>query len=322
MSTERSAGVRRPRHNHQGLALDSYVVGALDRETGLYRIYRGRSIIGSRFVEVKVLKPALLDYRATVGDACNPCIHELRLAGELDPRLVSRHVAAGSTVDGDHYLVREWSDVPTLRQRLTADGAFTFPVALGLALDGAEVLKAIHDRDHIYVDLRPANFALETDDDSGGLTARIRDLGTIMPGGFGERGLPPDYLQEPGYMSPEEADGQPLSGSADIYALGCLLYELLSGRPPLEVAPTTARAVIGYIAGGGRIPSARLRDLGVTVPPSVDLLVGKCLDRDPLNRPGSVDQFIRGLSHVFQVWCEANRGASVPPRLASRLGRR
>lgn len=199
-----------------------------------------------------------------------------------------RHIVAVYDVgvdDGSPYLVTELVEGESLRRRLAA-GAVPVETAIQFGLQLTEGVAAAHEKGIAHRDLKPDNVIVSRDDqlkivDFG--LAKLFELEATPPGHDGttmtrltEPGL---VMGTPGYMAPEQARGEPADHRADIFAIGALLYEMLSGRSPFQrqTTPETLTAVL-------RVDPPDLRTLNRGVSPALARVVAHCLKKQPSQR--------------------------------------
>src|SRR5215218_7083921 len=194
----------------------------------------------------------------------------------------------GETEDGAYYITMEYLPGGTLKDKITATGALPSEEAAEVALQVAEALKTAHARGVIHRDIKPRNILLA---DSGHVKvadfgiARAADATTISHTG--------DILGSAKYMSPEQAVGEQVGPASDIYSLGVVLYEMLTGRVPFEVE-TPADVPIRHADG----PPHRPRELNPEVPVGMDTIVMRLLAKDPENRYSSAAELIEELGRM------------------------
>ena len=238
-------------------------------------VYRARDLQSGASVAVKLI----LDYVPQPSDAQDRFDHEARaLAGLSHPHVV-RYITQGVTRDGEPYLVMEWLEGEDLAARL-ARGPLPVDEALELARGVASALGAAHARGIVHRDIKPKNLFLV-----GGSIARVKvvDFGIARIATATRRltrsGL---VLGTPGYMAPEQArgDGQPVDARADVFSLGTVLFECLTGRPLFQ-----ASHIMALLAKLLLEEAPRLAEFLPDAPAALDALVARMLAKDPADRP-------------------------------------
>ncbi len=246
-------------------------------EGGMATVYLATDLKHGRKVAIKVLKPELA---MAVGP--DRFLEEIRTTAALQhPHILSLHDSGDA--DGLLYYVMPFVEGESLRDRLTRERQLAVDDAIGITASVAAGLQAAHDFGVVHRDVKPANILLS----AGG--PLVADFGIARAHSItGERHLTETgmSLGTPGYMSPEQVTGDhPVDHRADIYAIGCVLYEMLVGEVPFSAS--TAQGVIARIVSG-EIPSARARRS--TVPANVDAVIRKALERVPADRfPSAAD---------------------------------
>lgn len=203
---------------------------------------------------------------------------EARALFEIQHPGVARHVDHGVDDGGRRYLVMEWLEGEDLATRL-ARGPIDVDEALALVSRVADALAAVHACGVVHRDLKPANLFLAGRDLS---QAKILDFG-VARFADGTYGLtdPGAAIGTPAYMAPEQVRGEPdIDARADIYALGCILFECLTGRPPFLAQHPVA--VLAKVLFDEPVQPSLLRP---GVPASVDALVARLMARDRARRP-------------------------------------
>ena len=310
------------RSDHKGMVLGTCMVGNGFGASSRSRLYDARALIGGRRFRVKVMTEGWHAQVAGRGRTANPYLHELRVAGALGSQLVIKHLEVGTTPAREHFLVTEPASRQTLRDLLTSSGPLGLPEALGILASVGAIVDGVHGLGFLNLDLRPENLVVDSSDAEAGLAARLIDLEGLYLEGEGSvsrASLP--FEPSPLYLSPEQASGADLTPRCDIFAMGLLLYELLSGKSAVPGSVDQPDAIVAWLTGDDRIPQKRLRDLVRNIPDEADMLIGKCLDRNPTARPASAEQVLRGMHHVLKVFKQTHREALIPDGLWGRLQR-
>jgi serine/threonine protein kinase/tetratricopeptide (TPR) repeat protein len=238
---------------------------------GMGSVYRARDSQTGQNVALKLLHPV------EHAEALQRFSREAELLAELrHPGIVS-HVAHGLLGSGQPFLAMEWLEGEDLSRRL-ARQPLSLPETLSLMRRVAEALATAHRHGIIHRDLKPSNLFLRH--------GRPDDV-VMLDFGLARRTLPSQALTgshvvlgTPGYMAPEQASGEgEVLPSADIFSLGCVLYECLTAQPPFS-APHFA-AVLAKILFA---PPTPLRTLRAELPESLQALVDRMLAKDPHQR--------------------------------------
>jgi serine/threonine-protein kinase len=245
-------------------------------------VYRARDTRLRRQVAIKVLP----DEVAVDRDRIDRFEREARaLAALHHPRVAS--LFGIEEADGRHYLVMELVEGETLAERLRAS-ALSLDDALRFAGQIAEALEAAHDKGIIHRDLKPANIKITADDN-----VKVLDFGLAKAIDSGSAGsveasftthasIPTEVgviLGTPAYMSPEQARGKPVDRRADVWAFGCVLFEMLTGKRAFaggESVSDTIAAVLTSEVNWSALPAA--------VPPRIRTLLRRCLLKDVQKR--------------------------------------
>ncbi len=253
------------------VVVDRFVVSGLAGEGGMGVVYRAFDKVTGAEVALKILRTATLDNERF--------FREAHVLSELKHPGIVKYVAHGVTLDGRLYLAMEWLGGGDLGKRLRA-GVLDVYQSLSLTARIAEGLGAAHRNGIVHGDLKPSNVLLAGADvadvkviDFGiaRLVSRAKD--TTLRGR--------EVFGTPGYMAPEQARGEvDIDARADVFALGCLLYQCLVGRAPF--AAETPFAALGRVLTE---PSPRVRDVLANLPPKVDELVQTLLAKVKDERP-------------------------------------
>ena len=261
---------------------------------GMAVVYRAYDLRHDRPVALKVLRPELA---AAVG--AERFDREIRVAARLQHPNIVPLLDSGQVPGTGPMLwyVMPLIDGESLRARLIRQGPQTIDDALRWTRELADALAHAHDRGIIHRDIKPENILV-----SGTVMphAMLADFGVaraLAAGGserLTETGL---TLGTPAYMSPEQSVGDAaLDGRSDLYSLGCVLYELLTGEPPFT--GPTAQAVIAKRHADAVPSPRRLRE---TIPPGVDQLIRRLLAKSPADRVQSAADLVAALSSPVEL---------------------
>jgi eukaryotic-like serine/threonine-protein kinase len=262
----------------------------LERELGhggMATVYLAEDLRHHRAVAVKVLRPELT---AALGP--ERFLREIEVAAQLQhphilPLFDSGRLGDGSAV---FYYVMPYVEGESLRARIEREKQLPVEDAIRLALEVADALDAAHTRGIVHRDIKPENVLLQ------GGHAVIADFGIAraLDAAGGERLTESGMaLGTPQYMSPEQATAGGVDGRADIYSLGCVLYEMLTGTPPFTGA--TAQAILARHSVD-TVPA--IHPVRSSVPDAVERVVLRSLAKVPADRFGTARQFAQALAEA------------------------
>jgi len=262
---------------------------ALDRELGrggMAVVYRARDLRHDRLVAVKVL-------RTDIPGGAERFVREIRVASPLvHPHIIPLYDSGA--VDGVPYFVMPFIEGESLRVRLRREGRLPVADAVQIAGEVAEALEFAHGRGILHRDIKPENVLLQAGHalvaDFG--VARALSGAAAEPPDTGERLTGPGFvIGTAEYMSPEQASGErEVDGRSDLYSLGCVLYEMLTGAPPF-----TGKSPREVMARRFGAPPRRVSELRPEISPGLDALVGTALAADPAERVGTATAFLAAL---------------------------
>ncbi|MFC7274467.1 protein kinase [Paractinoplanes rhizophilus] len=268
---------------------------------GMGEVWRGVDLLLHRGVAVKVLLPTLM----ADGEFIARFRREARVMAALrHPGIVQVYdYGENASVDGRRldYLVMEYIDGTPLSKRIEAAGRL--PVAETMTIVGqvADALQVAHDAGIVHRDVKPSNLLVRP----GGAIVLV-DFGVARSAGVEGLTSTNVVLGSAHYMAPEQAEGKPLDGATDVYALGAVAYCCLAGRPPyVGDHPLQVLA---------QLVTAEPPTLPVEVPPQAAAVVMRALAKDPAHRFPSAAAFAtaaRAVPHVTQ---------SPPPGAAAGFG--
>ncbi|MFQ5550690.1 MAG: protein kinase, partial [Gemmatimonadales bacterium] len=273
----------------------------LERELGsggMATVYLATDLKHDRKVAIKVLRPELA---ASLGT--DRFLHEIEIADKLQHPHILMLIDSGDAA-GLPYYVMPYIDGESLREKLDREKQLPIEVALQIARQVAAALAHAHKHGVIHRDIKPANILLAGDD------VVVADFGIARAVSQAERreltetGM---VLGTPTYMSPEQiASRDAVDGRTDIYALACVLYEMLAGEPPF--GGHSAQVIMARHAID---PPPPLRTVRTSVPISLENALFTAMQKSPADRYSSA-------THFSQVLLECGReisGAFTPPDL-------
>jgi serine/threonine-protein kinase len=259
----------------------------LDRELGqggMATVYLAEDLKHHRRVAIKVLKAELA---AVIG--AGRFLREIQTIANLQHPHILGLIDSGE-VDGTAYYVMAFVEGESLRDRLTREKQLSIHEAVRLATEVAGALDYAHRHGIIHRDIKPENILLH---DGSALVADFGIALAVSSAGGGSRMTETGMsLGTPHYMSPEQAMGErEITARSDIYALGCVLYEMLTAEPPFEGA--TAQAIVARVL----TESPRgLRAQRKSIPPNVEAAVLTALEKLPADRFESARAFAEALA--------------------------
>jgi eukaryotic-like serine/threonine-protein kinase len=255
--------------NPDGLVASRYRIIEQVHAGGMARVYQSRDLETDQIVALK--RPAKDDPPTLAR-----FLEEGKILSELDHPAIVRRLAHGGASFQDAHIAMEWLQGETLSARLDA-GPLTLLDAVAVVRRAAEALSAVHRAKLVHRDVKPANLILVE-----GLPARAKLIDFGIAQREATRGLTVHSSFAGGtwaYMSPEQAMGSAeLGARADIYSLGCVLFEAVSGEPAFP--SDRAQAVVAKVWQ----PPPNLGDFCADVPKSLIELVAKMLATDPMRR--------------------------------------
>ncbi|HEY6224436.1 MAG TPA: protein kinase [Gemmatimonadales bacterium] len=269
---------------------------------GMATVYLAHDVRHDRKVALKLLRPELA---AILGG--ERFLKEIRLTANLQhPHILGLHDSGEA--DGLVYYVMPYVEGESLRERLTREHQLPIEETVRIATEVAGALDYAHRHGVIHRDIKPENILLHDGSalvaDFGiALAASRSDSGTRLT----ETGM---SLGTPHYMSPEQAMGErEITAKSDVYALGCVVYEMLSGEPPFT--GPTAQAIVA------RVMTEQPRSLTLqrhSVPPHVEAAVNQALEKLPADRFATAAHFAEALAHP-----ELTAARTVPTVVQTRM---
>ncbi|MCI0611991.1 TonB family protein [bacterium] len=254
---------------------------------GFADVYLGEQLLLSRKVAIKILHA----HYARQSDLLKRFEREARSAASLShPNIIDIYDVGES--DGVHYIVMKYIDGETLNQRMHREGILPVPVSIHIIRQLAEALDYAHTNNVIHRDIKPANVMIDPYGrpmlmDFG--VARIQVEGNLTKTGT--------VLGTPHYLPPEQPLGKPVDARSDIYSLGIMFYEMLSGQLPFHDENAVA-VLFKHI----NEPPQPLNTIVSDINPDLAALVHRMIEKDPPKRPqsaGEVAEVLHALSAIY-----------------------
>ncbi|MBP2648020.1 MAG: hypothetical protein H6Q77_1644 [Gemmatimonadetes bacterium] len=291
----------------QAREMGSYQLGDLIGSGGMGEVYRATHRMLARPAAIKLIRPEMVAEGG--GEAAQLAVKRFRREAEAAASLRSPHTVElydfGVTEDGTMYFVMELLDGMTLDALVSRAGPLPAGRVIHILRQVCESLAEAHASGLIHRDIKPANIHVGRQ----GLThdfVKVLDFGLVKstadrgveehiaaaaPSVVTGAGLTPGT---PAYMAPEAALGEPVDARADVYAVGCVAYYLLTGRLVFE-AETGVKMMLKHTMEAPVPPSKRA---GVVVPEALERLVLACLAKEPDDRPASALAVSRSLAAI------------------------
>ena len=248
------------------------------------QVYLAHDEVLDRDVALKILREPYAEDEEFVGRFRQ----EARSAAGLShPNIVSVY-DQGRSEDGAYYMAMEYVPRGTLKDRIRRDGALAPDTAVGVALQIADALQAAHEKGVIHRDIKPQNVLV-----TGTGDVKVTDFGIARAASATKVTRTGHVLGTAGYMSPEQAKGETVGPGSDLYSLGVVLYEMLTGNLPYE-----ADSALGQAMKHINEPPSSPRGANPEVPEALDALTMKLLAKNPEDRYPSAAALENDLERV------------------------
>ena len=272
---------------HTGDQLDHYRIDSLIARSGMASIYRGVDLRNGREVAIKVPHPEM---------EADPVLFDRFKREESIGKQMDHPGVMKVFTDDDRskvYMVMEWVNGRLLRTILTQNGKLPVERAIRITARICDALQYIHSHGVVHRDLKPENIMVDDDDN-----IKLIDFGIASQAG--SRRLTFAKLSQvmgtPEYISPEQVKGKRGDGRSDIYALGVMLYEMLSGKTPFS--GPNAFAIMNDRLLNHPVPP---REVAPEISPELQEVIYRALERDPKSRYATAREFAWDLEHLDQV---------------------
>lgn len=280
----------------EGTVMGSYRLVKLLAEGGMGRVYLAEHTRLGRKVALKLLRS---EYSSNA-PAIKRFFREARTVNDINHENIIEITDFFEKEGGDNFYIMELLKGKSLTDVLKEQGALPVPRTIDIALQVCRALTAVHAAGVIHRDLKPDNIFLSERGSQKDFVklldfgvAKLLDVQDGMP--VHQTGMGA-ILGTPQYMSPEQAGAKPVDRRTDIYSLGVILYEMVTGRVPLN-AETYGEMVIKHLTVTPPSPTD-LRDLPQGIPGELEDLIMQCLEKNPNKRPQDMVEIVRRLELI------------------------
>ncbi|MBX9669625.1 MAG: protein kinase [Candidatus Obscuribacterales bacterium] len=262
---------------------------------GMGSVYKVLEKSSGRTLAIKLMKDELVKDSVSVKrfeqevQACMDLSH---------PNLIDVH-GFGRTSDGQPYLIMDYLDGKNLQELLAAEGLLEVDRALAIFISVCSAISAAHEQGIVHRDLKPSNIMIVKDETIQEEKVKVVDFGIArvvnadpkMAQSLTSTG---EIFGSPLYMSPEQCKGEEVDSRSDIYSLGCVFYETLSGKPPFQ-GKNPIQTILKHL-NEDEPESLVSKKLGVSQ--ALNNVLLKCLAKDPRDRYANVDELRRDLKYL------------------------
>ncbi|MGA2713388.1 MAG: serine/threonine-protein kinase [Bryobacteraceae bacterium] len=272
---------------HPGDLLDHYRIDSLVARSGMASIFRATDVDNGRTVAIKIPHPEM--------EADPQLFERFKREQEIGEKL--DHPGVMKVFKDAHrsriYMVMEWVEGQLLRNLLSATGKLPTERAARITARVCEALDYIHSHGVVHRDMKPENIMVDAED-------RIKLIDFGIAANEGSRRLTfaklSNVMGTPDYISPEQVKGKRGNARSDIYAMGVMLYEMLTGKVPFT--GNNAFLIMNERLLNNPVPP---REIDPSISPALQEIIYRALERDPKNRYGSAREFAWDLENQDQV---------------------
>ena len=261
---------------------DRYEVISKIGAGGMSDVYKAKDHVLGRFVAIKVLKP---EFSEDVGFVSKFHTEAQSAAGLEHPNIVNIYDVGSE--DGLHYIVMEYIEGITLKTYIEKKGRLTFKEAVSIAIQVGRGIEAAHNKNIVHRDIKPQNIMISTEG-----KVKVMDFGIARAATSNT--IHSDVMGSVHYSSPEQARNGFIDGKSDIYSLGIVMYEMVTGRVPFD-GDTTVSIAIQHLQEEMVPPSAYAQDL----PISLEKIILKCTQKSPSRRYQNIGDLIQDLKKAL-----------------------
>jgi serine/threonine-protein kinase len=272
-----------------GRSIGNYKIVRIIGEGGMGTVYLAEHPMIGKRVAVKMLRPEL----GTNPGLVSRFFQEARAVNEIRHPNIVDISDFGKTEDGIVYLVMELLEGRSLRDRLNAEGALPIEDVVTICGQVCDALAAAHRVGIVHRDLKPDNiFLLQDPAQPGVLRSKLYDFGVAKLLGeqdtkVSHKTIAGSVVGTPYYMSPEQALCQEVGAASDVYSMGVVMFEMVTGEVPFKAEQLVL--LLNAILKQQAPPASQFRP---EVPPFLDRLILRCLEKDPGARPQTMEEIV------------------------------
>lgn len=245
---------------------------------GMSDVYKAKDLILGRFVAVKVLKP---EFSEDINFVTKFRTEAQSAAGLEHPNIVNIYDVGSE--NGIHYIVMEYVEGITLKTYIEKKGQLSYKEAVSIAIQVGRGIEAAHNKNIVHRDIKPQNIMISTEG-----KVKVTDFGIARAATSNT--ISSDVMGSVHYSSPEQARNGFVDGKSDIYSLGIVMYEMVTGRVPFD-GDTTVAVAIQHLQEEMVPPSAYAPNL----PISMEKIILKCTQKNPDRRYESMTALLADL---------------------------
>ena len=257
---------------------DRYEIVSKIGAGGMSDVYKAKDHVLGRFVAIKVLKPEFSEDRGFVAKFRT----EAQSAAGLEHPNIG-NIYDGGSEEGLHYIVMEYVEGITLKTYIEKKGQLSFKEAVSIAIQVARGIEAAHNKQIIHRDIKPQNIMISTEG-----KVKVMDFGIARAASSNT--VSSDVMGSVHYSSPEQARNGFVDGRSDIYSLGIVMYEMVTGRVPFD-GDTTVAVAIQHLQEEMTPPSVYAKNL----PISMEKIILKCTQKNADRRYQTIGDLLADL---------------------------
>jgi len=258
--------------------VDRYEILSKVGAGGMSDVYKAKDHILGRIVAIKVLKQ---EFSEDINFVTKFRTEAQSAAGLEHPNIVNIYDVGSES--GLHFIVMEYIEGITLKTYVEKKGQLSFKEATSIAIQVARGIEAAHNKDITHRDIKPQNIMISTEG-----KVKVTDFGIAKA--ISSNTISSDAMGSVHYASPEQARNGFIDGRSDLYSLGIVMYEMVTGRVPFD-GETTVAVAIQHLQEEMVMPSAYAEDL----PISYEKIILKCTQKNPERRYQTVDELLADL---------------------------